>query len=198
MAVYRNVSINFWTDPKVDDDFTPEDKYFYLYLITNPHTNICGCYEIGRRQIERETGYTWDTIERLLTRMEPVHDVSRCSRDTKEVVLLNWGKYNWKGSSDKTGKAVKNTAQSIKHPEFKEYILRAYEEGDYTFRTETVNSNSKQSQYAGTDTDTVYSNSTAVATDGTMGYPYPMHGVSEHTCPQVIHKDIPIKCFTHP
>ena len=57
MAFYRNISINFWTDSKIDDDFTPEDKYFYLYLLTNPHTNICGCYEISMKQMERETGY---------------------------------------------------------------------------------------------------------------------------------------------
>ena len=43
MAVFRTISNSFWTDSKVDDTFTPEDKYFYLYLLTNPHTNICGC-----------------------------------------------------------------------------------------------------------------------------------------------------------
>ena len=34
MAIYRNVQTSFWTDPKVADDFTPEDKFFYLYLFT--------------------------------------------------------------------------------------------------------------------------------------------------------------------
>ena len=33
MAIYRNVSMNFWTDSKVDDEFTPEEKYFMLYLL---------------------------------------------------------------------------------------------------------------------------------------------------------------------
>lgn len=47
MAIFRCVSPNFWSDPKVDDDFTPEDKYFYLYLLTNPHTTLSGCYELG-------------------------------------------------------------------------------------------------------------------------------------------------------
>ena len=32
MARYRNVSTSFWEDNKVVDDFTPEDKYIYLYL----------------------------------------------------------------------------------------------------------------------------------------------------------------------
>ena len=33
MAIFRNVHITFWTDPKIVDDFTPEDKYFYIYLL---------------------------------------------------------------------------------------------------------------------------------------------------------------------
>ena len=35
MASYRNISMDFWTDSKVVDDFTPEDRYIYLYCMTN-------------------------------------------------------------------------------------------------------------------------------------------------------------------
>ena len=52
MAIFRQVHTQFWSDPKVLDDMTPEDRYFMLYLMTNPHTNACGCYEISKRQIE--------------------------------------------------------------------------------------------------------------------------------------------------
>lgn len=31
MANYRNISMDFWQDSKVVDDFTPEDRYMYLY-----------------------------------------------------------------------------------------------------------------------------------------------------------------------
>jgi hypothetical protein len=40
MAIYRTIHISFWTDTKVAVDFTPKERYFYLYLLTNPHTNI--------------------------------------------------------------------------------------------------------------------------------------------------------------
>ena len=62
MAIYRNVQLSFWTDNKILDDFTPEDKYFYLYLLTNPHTNICGCYEISYKSMSDDTGYNKETI----------------------------------------------------------------------------------------------------------------------------------------
>ena len=39
MATYRNIHLSFWTDSKVDEEFTPEDKYGYLWCLSNPHTN---------------------------------------------------------------------------------------------------------------------------------------------------------------
>lgn len=68
MAIYRNIQLSFWSDSKVTDDFTPEDKYFYLYLLTNPQTNICGCYQISYSQMESQTGYNRETINRLIER----------------------------------------------------------------------------------------------------------------------------------
>ena len=121
MAVFRTISNSFWTDSKVDDTFTPEDKYFYLYLLTNPHTNICGCYEISNKQMSRETGYNEDTIKRLIERFEKVHDVIRYNPDTKEMLILNWHKYNWT-KSEKLKTAVEKVVGHIKCQEYAEYI----------------------------------------------------------------------------
>ncbi len=124
MATYRTVYLSFWTDAKVDDEFTPEDKYFYLYLLTNPHTNICGCYEISMKQMVRETGYNEDTIKRLLNRMEREHHVILYDQQTKEVLILNWGKYNW-CNSPKTRAGAEKVAAFIKSPQFRELVLTA-------------------------------------------------------------------------
>ena len=88
MATFRNIQMSFWTDPKVEDDFTPEDKYFYLYLMTNPHTNLAGCYELSLKTMSNETGYNKDTVERLLIRFSEVHNVIRYSKETKEVFIM--------------------------------------------------------------------------------------------------------------
>lgn len=122
MSGYRNISVSFWTDSKVDDDFTPEDKYFYLYLLTNPHTNLCGCYEISLKQMERETGYNTDTVNRLIRRMQETHGVIRYCSETKEVLILNWYKYNW-AKSPKVRTAVISVASHLKHEPFKKYII---------------------------------------------------------------------------
>ena len=126
MAAYRNIQLSFWTDSKVADDFTPEDKYFYLYLLTNPHTNTCGCYELSINQMSVETGYSKDTVERLIDRFALVHKVIRYSRENKEMLLINWRKYNWT-SSDKLRISIFNTIKPIKTKAFKDYLLSCYE-----------------------------------------------------------------------
>ena len=126
MAYYRQIYQTFWTDTKVDDEFTPEDKYFYLYLLTNPHTNLCGCYEISIKQMVRETGYNDDTILRLLKRFANEHFVISYCTATSEILLLNWSKYNWSKSID-TLKGVAKEAQYIKCEAFKKEVFRMIE-----------------------------------------------------------------------
>lgn len=121
MALYRMISTSFWTDSKVIDDFTPEDRYFYLYLFTNPHTTICGCYEISLKQIASETGYALEVVQNLVNRFRDVHKVIGYSRETKEILLLNWYKYNW-SDSDRLRRAVAREVNDIKCPKFKEYL----------------------------------------------------------------------------
>ncbi len=121
MALYRTVSLYFWTDPKVVDDFTPEDKYFYLYLLTNPHTMLSGCYEISLKHMSDECGYNKDTIERLLNRFDKIHNLIKYDNSTKEILLLNWCKYNW-NKSPKVLKALNEQTKLIKNVDFKAFV----------------------------------------------------------------------------
>ena len=110
------------------DDFTSEDKYFYLYLLTNPHTNLCGCYEISLTQMANETGYNKNSIENLLSRFSHLHDVIRYSYETKEILLLHWHKYNWT-SSEKFRVALIKEIGFVKNNEFKLYLENIAEGG---------------------------------------------------------------------
>lgn len=153
MALYRNVQMTFWTDSKVVDDFTPEDRYFYLYLITNPHTNLAGCYEVSTRQMANETGYSKETIERLIARFISVHGVIKYSSDTKEVLLLNWHRYSWT-KSDRFRVALIKDINTVKDSAFKEYLMQLYDGADtvsipYSYGMDTTVT------VTVTDTDTV-------------------------------------------
>jgi transcription initiation factor IIE alpha subunit len=126
MAWYRQIYTTFWSDAKVADDFTPEDKYFYLYLLTNSHTTLCGCYEISEKQISNDTGYTVDVVARLLDRLENVHHVILRDRDTKEILILNWYKYNW-NRSEKVMRGVLKETDKIKSPVFRDKVMELME-----------------------------------------------------------------------
>lgn len=129
MAIYRNIHITFWTDPKVVDDFTPEDRYFYIYLLTNPHTNLCGCYEISLKQMSDETGYNKESIEKLLRRFNESHKVIAYDKDTRELLIYNWHKYNWT-KSPKFEKAVRKEIAQVKSDYFKALLEAVLDGGD--------------------------------------------------------------------
>ena len=121
MGSYRIVNNTFWTDPKVEDDFTPEDKYFFLYLLTNMHTNLCGCYEISKRQMSKETGYNVEVIDNLIYRFKSIHKVIDYDENTKEILIINWHKYNW-SNSEKLIKGIENTIDYIENESFRSYV----------------------------------------------------------------------------
>lgn len=126
MAIYRNVHMSFWTDTKVEDDFTADDRYFFLYLMTNTHTNLCGCYELSISQIDREMGLkNKKKVEKLIDRMQRVHKNIIYSHDTKEVLILRWHKYNWT-ASEKFRKPLIREIEQIKNDDFKEYLLAIF------------------------------------------------------------------------
>ena len=118
VAIYRNISLTFWTDIKVVDDFSPEDKYFMLYCLTNPHTNIIGCYEISLKQMSIEMGYTIEAIEAILKRFDEKHKILIYDKNTKELFIKNWYKYNWT-KSPKILTPIVSSFSKIKSDKFK-------------------------------------------------------------------------------
>ncbi len=92
MAVYRQVQTAFWQDDFVLQ-LTPEEKYFYLYLLTNSKTKQCGIYQLPMQVIIMETGYNQETAEKLLKRFWDYGKIIYNNR-TKEIAILNWRKYN--------------------------------------------------------------------------------------------------------
>ena len=121
MGTYTTVDNAFWTDPHVTDNFTPEDKYFYLYLLTNTHVNLSGCFEVSLKQIADEMGYSRDSVERLIGRFTSVHKVIDYDKDTKEILIHNWAKYHWT-TSDKYLSALRKKIDAVKSERFSQFL----------------------------------------------------------------------------
>ena len=89
MGIKRIVDTSFWTDGKVDD-FSPEDKYFMLYLLTNPFSTQLGIYEISVKQVAFQLGYSVDAVKVLLERFETKYGMILYSPETNEIAIKNF------------------------------------------------------------------------------------------------------------
>jgi hypothetical protein len=94
MGIKRIVDVQFWNDDKVLEYFSPEDKLFMLYLMTNPHTTQLGVYAINKKHMSFELGYTIDVINVLLDRFENKYEMIKYSNETKEIAIKNYLKYS--------------------------------------------------------------------------------------------------------
>lgn len=120
MAKFRQVHTSFWQDSFVLD-LTPEEKYFYLYLMTNSKTTQCGIYELPIRVIEMETGYNRETCQKLLDRFIEYGKVLY-SQTNKEIMIVNWFKYNLIKSS----KVIACINKELKEVKTKEFLQELY------------------------------------------------------------------------
>ena len=129
MAVYRHIHIDYWQDGFVLD-LTPEEKYFYIYLMTNSKTSQCGIYELPKRIIETETGYNRETVDKLLNRFVEYKKIKYC-KETGEIFLINWLKHN-KISSPKVKKCVYTELKKIKSIDMINLFLNECNKYGYT------------------------------------------------------------------
>ncbi|WP_251033586.1 DnaD domain protein [Bacillus sp. ISL-75] len=100
MAKFRLVRTDFWKNPMVSEEMTPEDKFFCLYLLTNPQTTQIGIYKITKKQMAFDLGYSIESVHSLMERFIVHHKLIRYNPETRELAIQNWGKYNL----DKGGK----------------------------------------------------------------------------------------------
>lgn len=88
--INRVVSTSFWEDETIVNEFSPEDKYFYLYLLTNPHTSQLGIYKLVPKTAAFELGYSKEAVIVLLERFENKYDMIRYNSETCEVAIKNY------------------------------------------------------------------------------------------------------------
>ncbi|MED1060048.1 DnaD domain protein [Bacillus mycoides] len=121
MAVYRNVQVNFWQDEFILN-LTPEERYFYIYLLTGTKTKQCGIYILPKRLAELETGYSMETVEKLLNRFVEYGKILY-DAETKELFIINWLHYNPIFNTN-IEKCVLRELKMVKSKEFLHKFLR--------------------------------------------------------------------------
>lgn len=89
MGIKRIVDVSFWTDPGTED-FTPEDKYFMIYILTNPFTTQLGIYNMSVKNAAFQLGYSVESVQNLLDRFENKYGIIFYSKETKEIAIKNY------------------------------------------------------------------------------------------------------------
>lgn len=114
MAIKRIVSTSFWTDGKVDE-FTPEDKYFMLYLLTNPFTKQLGIYEISIKQAAFQLGYSVESVRNLLDRFQNKYHMIIWSEETSEIAILNFLRHSVMKGGRPVEDCIRKDLQDVKN-----------------------------------------------------------------------------------
>lgn len=138
MAIFRKIHTSFWSDPFIQD-LDNDHRLFYLYLLTNEKTKQCGIYEISKKQMAFELGYSIDRVSKLLTYFIKSGKILY-SEDTKEVALKNWIKYNG-STSPKVVSCIESELKQVK-----DRVLIEYVNGMYTQSQEEEEQEEEQEQ----------------------------------------------------
>ncbi len=95
MATQRYVSTSFWDDQWVQA-LDPSEKLLYLYLMTNPLTNIAGVYKITVRRMCFDTGFNESTINHVL---EKFKKSGKAYLIEEYIILPSWPRHQkWEKS----------------------------------------------------------------------------------------------------
>ena len=69
MGRKRYIDTSFWDDAWIQE-LDPSEKFLYLYLLTNPLTNVAGISELTVKRICFDTGFNDDTVRNILRKYE--------------------------------------------------------------------------------------------------------------------------------
>jgi len=120
MSKVRFVHCKFWEDNEVLE-MTPDEKCFYLYLLTNSKTSSCGVYEISVKTMAFETGIDKELVLKLINRFQNQYKKILYDLSTGEIAIRNWFKYNKNDSPHVVAKRKKDET-IVKNKELLKYV----------------------------------------------------------------------------
>lgn len=139
MGVKRVVDTDFWKDDCVAEKYSAEDRYFFLYLLTNPNSKQCGIYHLPLRVIAFEMGHSRDSVESIIDRFQHRFKNIIYNKETQEIAILNFLKY----SIVKGGKPVEDCIRKELEKVKDKTLIRAVYENMKSYMDENIAKNDK-------------------------------------------------------
>jgi|SRR6185369_4243997 len=97
MATQRYISTSFWDDAWIHR-LDPSEKLLFLYLMTNPLTNIAGIYKTSVDRMIFDTGFNEHTVKHILEKFEKSGKVIVSG---EYIIIPSWPKHQKVGESPK-------------------------------------------------------------------------------------------------
>lgn len=118
MAKFRQIQTSFWSNTYIQEEMTAEDKYFYLYLMTNEFTTQIGIYSITKKQMAFDLGYSMESVTALLQRFETYHKLIKYDVESREIILLKWAENNLNIGGKPVQDLIKKEIKQVKNKDF--------------------------------------------------------------------------------
>jgi len=167
MATHRYISTTFWDDAWIQG-LEPDEKFIYLYLMTNPLTSISGVYKITDRRISFDTGHDEDKIKTVLERFGAERKAIRMG---EYIILPSWPKHQSWETMPKIKQGIINDLDQLRDEE----LLLVYTTG-YKFPMQDLLKKRKLKYTNETNEDTV-----SLSSKGNDSLSEPIHSLSETT-----------------
>lgn len=120
-GIYRQVPTSIWNSYDFYENMDTDEKFMYLYLITNPETNLLGCYILSPRKASIDTGFNTDEVIKLIEKLNKYKKVFY-DNETKEIYIPEiqsvWTR------SPKYISALETELEEVQSVEFKQTIER--------------------------------------------------------------------------
>jgi len=152
MATQRYISTSFWSDKWIRS-LDPSERYLYMYLLTNPQTNIAGVYQITLDRIAFDTGYDERVLVPIIDRFKKSGKAYFLNEEW--IVLPSWPRHQKWRDKIKIRDGIISILQDIPKAIFKLLIDCNYQ-FDLSIVDKTIISSKQRSKISGTTSKKVF------------------------------------------
>ena len=110
MSIKRYIDTSFWEDKWIRK-LDPSERYVYMYLLTNPLTNIAGIYQITIDRMAFDTGYDERTLLPMIARFAEHKKVFYF--EDEWMILVNWTKHQKVSEKDNNRIGIHRILQAL-------------------------------------------------------------------------------------
>lgn len=109
----RNFPVDMWRTNIMQMNMTAEDKFFWVYVNTNPQTTLLGVFALTVRQIACDMGYNEQTVKALIKRFVEYHKLIEYNFETGEIAILDYTTWGIKSGGKPIADALSGAYEQI-------------------------------------------------------------------------------------